>query len=233
MHHRLIHYYPEGSGQRDYLSKLESPLEKPVLYFYICVQCCVFAWLSSAMLMCIPCVSGLQTWLRVLAVTRTSAREWGLYSMQITLAMPQQLLLCIGPSVSCWLPKCLRQPCFCPRLCLLPCPAHFSEVRWLLMAVSRQRAHSVATLRGHARGWGQPGAGLGGRRKGGGTERVAFWGVKREGLKPRRGPPLCNPVTFVWQPLLCACLNCPSQLALISYSVRMSKHSGPNHPAFT
>lgn len=33
------------------------------------------------------------------------------------------------------------------------------------MAVSRQRAHSVATLRGHARGWGQPGAGWGGVEK--------------------------------------------------------------------
>lgn len=57
--------------------------------------------------------------------------------MQIML---QQLLLCIGPSVSCWLPKCHRQPCFCLSLCPLPCPVLFSEVGWLLMALSRQRA---------------------------------------------------------------------------------------------
>lgn len=65
----------------------------------------------------------------------TGRRE--VYSMQIML---QQLLLCIGPSVSCWLPKCHRQPCFCLSLCPLPCPVLFSEVGWLLMAPSRQRA---------------------------------------------------------------------------------------------
>lgn len=155
----------------------------------------------------------------------TGRRE--VYSMQIML---QQLLLCAGPSVSCWLPKCHRQPCFCLSLCPLPCPVLLSEVRWLLMALSRQRAHSVTAPRGRAWSLGQPGkAGEGG---GGGGEHIrTVWGGGGGGIKP---PPLslCTHVTLVWQPLLCACLNCPSQLALISHSVRMSKHGASSHPTF-
>lgn len=49
------------------------------------------------------------------------------------------------------------------------------------MAVSRQRAHSVATLRGHARGWGQPGA-EGGRE---GVEKEEAQGELRLGGKER------------------------------------------------
>lgn len=101
----------------------------------------------------------------------TGRRE--VYSVQITL---QQLLHCIGPSVSCWLPKCHRQPCFCLSLCPLPCPVLFSEVRWLLMALSRQRAHSVTAPQSRAGSLGQPAVG-------GGTQSV-YGGL---GLGEREG----------------------------------------------
>lgn len=112
--------------------------------------------------------------------------------------------LCVGPSVSCWLPKCLRQPCFCLRLCPLPCPAHISEVRWLLMAGSRQRAHSVATLPGQTRGQGQPVEGGGGGGRG-------YWvWEKGKGWSCEKQPAL--PASFdlyltcVTTTLLCLCL---------------------------
>lgn len=199
------------------------------------------AHLSAVLCVCVASFSSilceLQThvWGRTKTFVRARARhevhswrEGGLYSMQITLPILQQLLLCVGPSVSCWLPKCLRQPCFCLRLCPLPCPAHISEVRWLLMAVPRQRAHFVATLKGQGRGQGR----LGGVSREEGPQGGLSLGKGRveTGKSTRYCLPLCTHVTLAWQPLLCACLNCPSQLALISHSVRMSKHSVPSHP---
>lgn len=70
---------------------------------------------------------------------------------------------------------------------------------------------------------------------------VRLWlpAVPRSGGVPAGSRPLLGKqVTLPRQLLLCACLNCPSQLAVIRDSVKMSKHSafispgGPRPPSW-
>lgn len=63
-------------------------------------------------------------------------------------------------------------------------------------------------------------------------------GMRRAGAGLPAGRSLGKQVTLPRQLLLCACLNCPSQLAVIRDSVKMSKHSafispgGPRPPCW-
>lgn len=142
----------------------------------------VYVFPIWAVLLCRQVFLGSRSCSWVLPMKCATGRR-DVYSVQIML---QQLFHCIGPSVSCWLPKCHRQPCFCLSLCPLPCPVLFSEVRWLLMAPSRQRSHSVTAPRGRARRLGQPGVGGWNRER---IRRAGFG--EKGGLKQ---PPLPVPL---------------------------------------
>lgn len=73
-----------------------------VAYSHLCVMSCVFMCVAHPACLCASRVFlGSRSCLRVLAMTSTSGGRGGLYSMQITLPVLQQLLLCVGPSVSC------------------------------------------------------------------------------------------------------------------------------------